>query len=208
MTVDLRPWKRLLPVWLPAVVLCVAAAGLFAWQTSESGGRRSQVRDRVAELEAGLSRLEGLREATETDRERVNELDGQFAVLYGGVFGDLEDRLTGILRAVGSATHSAGLLPEAYSYSAKDDRKTGFIRFGINFQVEGEYSQIRRMLAELQSSPEFLVVEGLSLSGDDDIVSRDLRIAVSLATFLANADEMQLKRLTGGFGSASEGDDG
>jgi hypothetical protein len=39
-------------------------------------------------------------------------------------------------------------------------------------------------------------------------VSRDLRIAVSLATFLANADEMQLKRLTGGFGSASEGDDG
>ena len=208
MTVDLRPWKRLLPVWLPAVVLCVAAAGLFAWQTSESGGRRSQVRDRVAELETGLSRLEDLREATETDRERVKELDGQFAILYGGVFGDLEDRLIGILRAVGSATHSAGLLPGAYSYSARDDRKTGFIRFGITFQVEGEYSQIRRMLAELQSSPEFLVVGGLSLTGDDDIVSRDLRIAVSIATFLAEADEMQLRRLTGGFGSASDGDDG
>jgi len=207
-TVDLRPWKRLLPVWLPAVVLCVVAAGLFAWQTSESGGRRSQVRDRAAELEAALSRLEGLQKATGTDRERVEEIEGQFAVLYGGVFGDLEDRLTGILRAVGSATHSAGLLPEAYSYSAKEDRKTGFIRFGIQFQVEGEYSQIRRMLAELQSSPEFLVVEGLSLSGDDDIVSRELRIAVSLATFLAEADEIQLRRLTSGFGSASEGDDG
>ena len=39
MTVDLRPWKRLVAVWLPAVMACVAAMALYVWQTSESGGR-------------------------------------------------------------------------------------------------------------------------------------------------------------------------
>lgn len=208
MTIDLRPWRRMLPVWLPAVVLCLTAAGFLLWQTSESGGRRAQVSARVGELEVEIARLEGLREATEADRQRVAEIEEQFGVLYGGIFRDLEERLTGILRAVGSATHTAGLLPESYSYSAKEDRETGFIRFGIQFQVEGEYPQIRRMLAELQSSPEFLVVEALSLSGESDVVSRKLRISVKLATFLAEADAEQVRRFTGGMGANAGGNDG
>ena len=81
MMVDIRPWRRLLPVWLPAVILCLAAAVLYVWQTSESGGRRSQVRDRVVDLEAELGRLEGLMRATGSDRERVVELEQQFTTL-------------------------------------------------------------------------------------------------------------------------------
>jgi len=191
---------------LPAVILCVAAAALYVWQTSESGGRRAQVGDRVAELEVELLRLSSVHEATGGDRARVSELEEQFEVLYGEIFGSLEQRLTGILRAVGSSTRNAGLLPEAYSYSANVDRESGFVRFGIKFSVEGEYPQIRRMLAELQSSPEFLVVEGLSLSGDEDAVSRVLRITVSIATFLAEADEAQLQRITGISRSIGESD--
>jgi len=206
MTVDLRPWRRLLFVWLSAVVLCVAAMALYIWQTSESGGRRAQVVDRVAELEAELVRLSSIHEATGSDRARVSELEEQFQVLYGDIFGSLEQRLTGILRAVGTSTRNAGLLPEAYSYSANIDRESRFVRFGIKFSVEGEYPQIRRMLAELQSSPEFLVVEGLSLSGDEDAVSRVLRITVSIATFLAEADETQLQQLAGFSRSIEESD--
>ncbi len=208
MSIDLRPWGRMLPVWLPAVVLFLVATGFLLWQTSESGGRKAQVSARVGELEAEIARLEGLREATEADRQRVADIEQQFGVLYGGIFRDLEDRLTGILRAVGSATHTAGLLPESYAYSASEDRGTGFIRFGVQFQVEGEYPQIRRMLAELQSSPEFLVVEGLSLSGESDVVSRKLRISVRLETFLAETDAEQLQRLTGGFGAGAEANGG
>ena len=208
MTLDFRPWKRLLPVWLPTVAVCIAAAVLFAWQTSESGGRRAQVRDRVMDLEAELARLEGLMRATGGDREWVTEIDEQFATLHDEVFGTLEGRLTDILRAVGSATRNAGLLPGTYSYSAKPDRDTGFIRFNIQFSVEGEYRQIRRMLADLQSSPEFLIVEGLSLSGDENPVSQKLQISVRIATFLVKADPNQLRRLTGGGAATTGGGDG
>ena len=43
MTVDIRPWRQLLPVWLPAVVFCVAAVAFFFYQTSDSVGRRATI---------------------------------------------------------------------------------------------------------------------------------------------------------------------
>ena len=208
MTIDLRPWKRLAAVWLPAVMVCVAAAALYVWQTSDSGGRRAQVRSQIEGLEAELARLDDLLKATSSDRDRVAELERQFSLLYADVFGDLNDRLTDILRAVGSATRNAGLLPDSFNYSANDDRGTGFIRFGVQYSVVGEYRQIRQMLAELQASPEFLVVENLSLSGDEDPVSRDLGMTVSIVTYLAEADAQQLRRLTGGIAGPAGGDDG
>jgi Tfp pilus assembly protein PilO len=202
MMIDLRPWQRLAAVWLPAIAVCAAATGFYVWQSSESGGRQARVRDRVLELEAGLERLEGLREAAGGDRERVAELERQFATLHEDVFGSLDQRMTDIMRAVGSATRNAGLLPGSYAYAADTDRNTGFIRFSIQFSVEGQYRQIQQMLAELQSSPEFLIVEGLSLTGDEAPVSQELRMSVQLATFLVEADPQQLRRLTGGIGSA------
>jgi len=208
MMLDIRPWRRLLPVWLPAVIVCIAAAVLFVWQTSESGGRRAQVRDRVMDLEAELTRLEGLMRATGGDREWVADIERQFTTLHDEVFGTLDGRLTDILRAVGSATREAGLLPGSYSYAAKQDRDTGFVRFSIQFSVEGEYRQIRQMLADLQSSPEFLLVEGLSLAGDESPVSQELRISVRIATFLVDADPQQLRRLTGGIAAPAGGSDG
>jgi Tfp pilus assembly protein PilO len=78
----------------------------------------------------------------------------------------------------------------------------------VKFSVEGEYGQIRQMLAELQASPEFLVVQNLSLSGDENPVSRDLSMTVSIATYLAEADAQQLRRLTGGIADPAGGDDG
>lgn len=208
MIIDLRPWRRLLAVWLPAVALCVVSAIVFVWQTSESGGRRTQVRNQIDELEREIARLERLRQAAASDREALVEIDRQFDVLYNETFGDLDQRLTRILRAVGSATREAGLLPGTFSYTATENSTTGFIRFGVRFSVDGEYGQIRQMLAALQSSPEFLVVENLNLTGTEDPVSRELGISVNIATFLAEADASKLRRLTGAIADVVETSDG
>jgi Tfp pilus assembly protein PilO len=207
-TIDLRPWRRLLAVWLPAVVLCAVTAAFYVWQTSESGGRRAQIRHQIEDLAQETARLETLQRAAASDREAVAEIDHQFDMLYNDVFGDLDQRLTRILRAVGSATRDAGILPGSFSYTAAEDQETGFIRFGVRFSVDAEYPQIRRLLAALQSSPEFLVVENLNLSGDEDPVSQELSISVNLATFLAEADAGQLRRLTGGISKTAESTDG
>ena len=208
MTAAWQPWRQLLPVWLPTVVVCVLAAAVYAWQTSETGGRAALVRNSVDELEKEITRLEQIRDQVERERTAVAELNEQFEFLYGEVFGDLDERLTGILRAVGSATRSAGLMPHGYSYSAEEDRKHQHIQFAIQYSVIGDYSQIREMLSALQSSPEFLIVEDIAFSGEEEATNRDLAIAVQVATYVARADPKTLERLTGGITKTPEANDG
>jgi len=203
-----KPWQRLLPVWLPAVVLCLLSAGVLIWQTSESGGRAALVRNSVEDLEAELVRLEQIHAEAVGERAAVAELNARFGHLYGDVFGSLDERLTGILRAVGLAARGAGLLPGRYGYKAEEDRKLRYIRFTIQFAVVGEYSQIRQMLGALQSSPEFLVVENIAFSGEEEAASRTLKIGVTVATFVTEADPSILERLTGGIKMAAEETDG
>jgi Tfp pilus assembly protein PilO len=208
MNIDLRPWRRLLPVWLPAVGLCVIAAAAYLWQSSESGGRSAGVRRQIEELEAEKARLEGLLSQVEGERATVAQVNESFDRLYGQVFRSLDDRLTTILREIGLATRSAGLLPGGYKYQAETDQKTGYIRFSIGFSVMGEYAQIRKLIAAVQSSPEFLVVESIAIAGDEKSAGHELTVAVKVATYLSDADRATLDRLTGGIRqTAGDGDE-
>jgi Tfp pilus assembly protein PilO len=206
-TIDWRPWRRLLPVWLPAVGLCVVAAAAYVWQSSETGGRAAGVRNEIADLEAEIARLENLHARAEVERSTVAALNEDFDELYARVFRSLDDRLTGILTEVGLATRSAGLLPGAYKYEADEERKTGYIRFSIQFAVKGRYEQIRQMIASLQSSPEFLIVESISFSGDEETNIQELAISVRVSTYLSEASRETLDRLTGGIRQAAGGSD-
>jgi Tfp pilus assembly protein PilO len=208
MTFDWRPWREMLPVWVPVLVLAMASIGTFFYQTSDSVGRRAGLVSKIEELEAEVAHLQALHEMVEADRLEVEELQTSFQHLNDEVFADLDLRLTRILRAVGSATRDAGLLPGTYSYSAKEDKDLGYVRFGIGFQVIGEYAQIRSMLASLQASPEFLIVDGLVLGKDEDPASRALDIGVRISTYLGAVDPDRLRRLTGAVAEEKGNGDG
>ncbi len=208
MTIDWRPWRQMLPAWLPAVVLAVVSVAFFFYQTSDSVGRRANLTSRIDELSAEVDRLTVIHGLVQADRQEVAELQADFQHLNDEVLSDLDLRLTRIMRAVGSATRDAGLLPGSYSYTAKQDKQLGYVRFGVAFQVEGEYAQIRQMLAALRASPEFLIVDGLSLVKSDDAASRVLQIGVRLSTYLGEVDPGRLARLTGGITDNGETTDG
>jgi Tfp pilus assembly protein PilO len=195
-------------VWLPAVVLAVISLGAFFYQTSDSVGRQASVAAKTAELTDEVDRLTVMHGLVLEDRDEITELQTSFQNLNDQVFADLDLRLTRIMRAVGSATRDAGLLPAAYGYTAKEEKQLGYVRFGVAFQVEGEYTQIRRMLAALQASPEFLIVDALSLAKAEDPASRLLRIGVRLSTYLGEVDPERLARLTGGIVDDGEASDG
>jgi Tfp pilus assembly protein PilO len=208
MTESWRPWRRLLAAWLPAAALCLLSGSLYIWQATGSAGREARIGAEVNELEAELARLRLIYDEVDNDRTAVVVLDGQFEHLYEEVFGDLDDRLIRILREVGATTREAGLMPDSFSYSASEDRQTKHVRFGVQFSVEGEYRQLRRLLEALQASPEFLIVEQLGITGEQDGMDRRLRISLRIATYLARADEQTLRRLTGGIRAEEKDDDG
>lgn len=209
MNIDWRPWRQMLPMWLPAVTLALGLMGWFFYQTSDSVGRRATLASDIADYSAEVERLKMLHELVVADRREVEELKIGFQEIDDQVFSDLDLRLTRILRATGTATRDSGLLPGAYAYTAKEEKSLGYVRFGIGFQVDGEYAQIRKMLALLQASPEFLIVDGLTLAKDEDQASRSLKIGVRLSTYLGQVDPDRLRRLTGGIVEAeSEPADG
>ncbi len=192
-----RPWRSLLHVWVPAVALCLASLWLYFWLSSESLGREGALRDEVAELEQKVSSLRTAQQDALGQQESLEKLQRELGQLQNDVFGSLDARLTNIMRAVGTATREAGLVPEAFTYSAGDVKTLGLVRFGIQFAVEGQYEQVRRMLVALQASPEFLIVDALTIDGENEATTTALRINVKLATYLASADRQRLQELIG-----------
>jgi Tfp pilus assembly protein PilO len=186
-------WVRMLPIWVPAVLLSVASIGLYWWQTSTGTG--ALLTRREQELRDGLKNLQETHDQAQEQRQKVSELNLRLQDLYEQGFGRLEERLINILREVGSATRNAGLLPRTYSYSAKDDTQLQFTRFSVVFGVTGRYAQVRQMLAELQQSSELLLVDRLSLTGEEEIASEELMISIQLSTYLNEADQEKLEEL-------------
>ncbi len=208
MTAPWRAWRSMMVIWAPAVAFCVASVAFYAWQTSGSVGRAAKLRNDTADVKAELARLEHVKKQASDERAQVVTLNQQFDHLYTNVFGNLDQRLTPILRTVGEATRQAGLMPEGYSYSAKPDKKLQYTRFEIQFNVVGEYPQLRRLLAELTASPQFLMVSYIGIAGEQEATSRQLAMSIRVATYVAEADEATLRRLTGGVTSPEEKSDG
>jgi hypothetical protein len=190
-----HPWRRLLPIWLPTVLLCLVSIGTHIWLSSDTLGRSAQIRDRVAELEQTIAELERIRSRTTEEIEGVAALEDELDHLHTEVFGSLDIRLTSILRAVGDAARTAGLFPGQYGYSYTEDELLDLTRFTVLFSVQGTYEQIRILLEGLQSSSEFLFVDEINFTGEESTVTRDLKIKLDVATYLAEADFDRLRLL-------------
>lgn len=201
-------FRRLLPVWLPAAVLAIGSIGFYVWQSSGSVGRAAQIEARITELESENARLEAIGRQAGEERDHVDATQEQFRHLYDDVFGSLDQRLVAIMRAVGDAASAAGLRPRGYNYTVSRDKQLDQIRFTIGFAVVGEYPQMRKLLAELQTSREFLIIDDLSFGGEDLTTSRKLNIGVRVSTYLSEADDEQLKQLTGQLGLVEAGGNG
>ena len=63
------------------------------------------------------------------------------------------------------------------------------------FSVEGTYEQIRSLLASLQASPQFLIVDSISFKGEEDARSQILSIRLQVSTYLAEAELGKLRAL-------------
>ena len=186
MSASLLAWRRMVLVWLPATLLCLASIGVYVWQGSL--GRETRLRERVAELEGSLARLEKAGADAARDRADVAAIEAELESTYRELFGALDARLVPILREMGAAARAAGMLPASISYAFNKDRHAGTTEFTVKFAVEGTYQQVRTLLGTLQTSSEFLSVKSLAFRGEAEATSNVIGIAVEVGTILAEAE--------------------
>jgi len=189
------PWVHLAWVWVLAVVFCLAALGVLMWQTSGPMGRRGLIEGQIEHLNQEIDRLDVITNQARDERIRVAEAGETLERIDGELFGKLDDRMTAVLREVGLASRDAGLLPAGFSYREAVNNKTGGVRFGIGFSVEGTYEQIRTLLVSLQASPQFLIIDSISFKGEEDARSQALSIQLQVSTYLAEAELGKLRAL-------------
>lgn len=189
------PWVKLAWVWILAVVFSVAAVAALIWQTSGPMGRRGLIEGQIEQLDQEIDHLGLINQQARAERNHVAETGETLERIDGELFGKLDDRMTAVLREVGLASRGAGLLPDGFSYRETVDDRTGGIRFGIGFSVEGTYEQIRTLLASLQVSPQFLIIDSISFKGEEDARSQILSIRLQVSTYLAEAELGKLRAL-------------
>jgi len=188
-------WLKLWYLWLPAGVLMVLNV---IWLTGLRGtllGRGSLLAKQVSAADAEVSKLEGQLRQLEHTAKTLEELQANLGELRERRLGPMHERLVPFLQDVVRRTQEAGLQPERVSYAAHREEKTGLVYFAATYSVRGSYDQIRRCVFLLESSPEFVLLDGLGLRGDESASSLDVGVQLNVGTYFSDIDETLLKKL-------------
>jgi Tfp pilus assembly protein PilO len=188
-------WLKLWYLWLPAGVLVVLNV---IWLTGLRGtllGRGSLLTKQVSEAESKVGKLEGQLRQLERTAKALEELQANLGELRERRLGPMRNRLVPFLQDVVKRTQAAGLQPERVSYAARREEKTGLVYFAATYSVKGSYDQIRRCVFLLESSPEFVLLDGLGLRGDESASSLDVGVQLNVGTYFSDIDENLLKKL-------------
>ena len=189
------PWLKLAWAWVTAVVLCISAIVVLVWQTSGPGGRQAQIKGQIEELREDITRMEQMMAQAEEERTQVSRTTRRLGEIQKDVFGRFEERLTAVMREIGSASRSVGMLPEGFTYSVKEVWSSDAVRFSTTFSVIGTFEQVRELLILLQGSSQFLIIESIGFAGEEDPRSNNLGIKLRVASFLTEVESERLETL-------------
>ena len=188
-------WLKLWYLWVPAGVLVLLNV---IWLTGLRGallGRGSLLAKQVSEAEAVVNKLEGQLRQLEHTARALGELQANLGELRERRLGPMRKRLVPFLRDVVTRTQESGLQPERVAYAVHRETKTGLVYFSATYSVKGSYDQIRRCVFLLESSPEFVLLDGLGLRGDEGTSSLDVEVQLNVGTYFSDIDERMLKQL-------------
>lgn len=107
----------------------------------------------------------------------------------------MRERLVPFLQEVGMRAQKVALFPERIAYTARKDEKSGLVHFAATYELTGSYEQLRRYMAELESMPQFVVIERLGLRGEGSAQSTDISLQMVVGTYFSDWDEALLKQV-------------
>lgn len=189
------PWLRRWWAWsLPALLLAANLTWALAFR-SRVLERGSALAAEAERLQSEVSRLEGSVRRIEDTRAKLAELRENLTVLRRDQLSGMKERLIPFLQEVLRRAQESGLGVESIGYSYKRDEKTGLVYFAASYSVKGSYEQIRRCVYLLETSPHFIVLEGLGLEGDQSAASLDVSVRLTMGTFFSSVDEGLVREL-------------
>lgn len=191
----MNAWIRFWYLWALPLAVVVLNVVWLAGLRSTVVGQDSVLAQRLSDAQAALSRLESQAGQLDRTEKALAQLRENLDALRRVDLAPMRKRLVPFLTDVLKRTQDAGLKVERVAYSAQRQEKSGLVYFSAGYGVKGTYEQIRRCAFLLESSPEFIVLEGLALRGDEHASSLEVAVQLSVETYFADLDEELMKQL-------------
>lgn len=171
-----RGWRLRVWFWV-GVGLCVINAGLLSTYRGVYAGRFQALEDEIAEV--GNLRTRTTREVARRESQvaTVEATRSRVESLYREGFATEQERVTDLIREVKELANRAGLRPGAISYPEERLEQYGLVEKSLVFTVEGDYSQLRRLITQLETTDTFVALESISLSEATPNLRIDLRLS-------------------------------
>jgi Tfp pilus assembly protein PilO len=171
-------WRTRLPViaalslvLLAGIAVLVAYHGFYDARFRALDATRADLATKRDEAAAAAAKVQ----ATEV---RLRNLQHDLDVFNKDVLGTRRERLAALIEDVYALTQKAGTVPSSISYAFEDSGGVG--RLALNFNVQGRYADVKKLLFSFENNPRFLLLETVSLSADDrepDVLRLNLIVA-------------------------------
>lgn len=143
---------------------------------------------RLQALVSGQAALEARRdearreaEAAVASERRLFEMQASLTTFFSETLGERRERIASLIEDLYRTTREAGLRPDQITYASLDEPGTDSL--SMTFSVAGPYTDVKRLLAGLEKSTRFLVVERLALDGGSEDDPDAVKISVTVTNY-------------------------
>lgn len=162
------------------VVLAANAAVLLSYRAFYDQRLRALV-DEQADLERRRDAARRRADEAVAAERKLFETQATLTAFFSETLGKREERIASLIEELYATTRGVGLRPDAISYQSVDEPGTDALTMA--FGVEGPYRDVKRLLAELERSKRFLVVEQVALSGASQDDPDAVRVQVTVTNY-------------------------
>jgi Tfp pilus assembly protein PilO len=183
---------------LNAVVYFTAVSKLDRFAKSAKA-RVETNRARLVDLEGKRDKLTASVESVRQDRKVIDVLTGKVLRTRAERLVEMQEELHKLADRNQVALDTVGYAYSLVPSSEKDAFGRQFLRVSMQLPLSGTYQQVKSLIQDLQASPQFFILEGITLSADSQ-GGVNLRLNLSLSTYFV-ADKADLEKREKGGGA-------
>ena len=177
--------RRIVYLIVGALLVNIALYALVVYPLSQRVQTgEQQAGDATRELVAARRTFESAR-GTVTGKK---DADAELLKFYGDVLPtDLSAARRTLYPRLDQLARQSKLTTVRYRFDPEEGKKTGELRkLTMTLNLEGEYGDIRRFIHELETAPEFLVLESVVVTSNEE--DRTLNVTARVATYYRATD--------------------
>jgi Tfp pilus assembly protein PilO len=168
---------------LPIAIVLLVNVALFALVvyplSKKVAGGEQESQSATTALNAAKRDDQGARDTV----KGKGQADQELQKFYGDVLPtDMSAARRITFLRIQQVAQQCGLRVERTTSEAKPERESQLMKFTYRAALSGEYRNIRRFVHELETAPEFLVLENVELT-QSEVENRGLNVNVDIATY-------------------------